>query len=100
MRSVLHECGPREVYSQPVLVRMQIAILANNSYKTYHLSGNTAPVSHGLIYTALKMEDRAQLECRAAFVPESMRQTGMRGAIYGARKEAHSRADREPASAD
>jgi CheY-like chemotaxis protein len=28
------------------------------------------------------------IECRAAFVPESMRQTGMRGAIYGARKEA------------
>jgi predicted site-specific integrase-resolvase len=40
------------------------------------------------------------VECPAAFVPESMRQTGMRGAIYGARKEAHSRADREPASAD
>jgi hypothetical protein len=28
------------------------------------------------------------VECPAAFVPASMRQTGMRGAIYGARKEA------------
>jgi DNA-binding GntR family transcriptional regulator len=29
-------------------------------YKTYHLSGSTAPVSHGRIYMALQMEDRAQ----------------------------------------
>jgi len=29
------------------------------------------------------------LECPAAFVPESMRQTGMRGAIHGTRKEAY-----------
>ena len=29
-------------------------------YKTYHLSGSTAPVSHGRIYMALQMKDRAQ----------------------------------------
>jgi len=29
-------------------------------YKTYHLSGSAAPVSHGQICTALKMEDRAR----------------------------------------
>jgi hypothetical protein len=28
------------------------------------------------------------LDCPAALVPDSMRQTGMRGALYGARKEA------------
>jgi hypothetical protein len=39
--------------------------------------------------TALYVIESADpLECPAAFVPESMRQTGMRGAIYGARKEA------------
>jgi hypothetical protein len=41
-----------------------------------------------------------QLECPANFVPVGMRQTGMRGAWNGTRKEAFSRADREPASAD
>jgi len=29
-----------------------------------------------------------KVECPAAFVPESMRQTGMRGALNGTRKEA------------
>ena|GEM_PF-6356881 len=40
------------------------------------------------------------LECPAAFVPESMRQTGIRGALDGTREEAYSGADREFASAD
>ena len=40
------------------------------------------------------------MECLAAFVPESMQQTGMRGALNGTRKEAYSGADREFASAD
>jgi PAS domain S-box-containing protein len=38
------------------------------------------------------------MECPAFFVPVLMRQTGMRGAIYGTREEAYSRADREPAA--
>jgi DNA-binding GntR family transcriptional regulator len=29
-------------------------------YRTYHLSGSTAPASHGQIYMALKVEDRAR----------------------------------------
>jgi hypothetical protein len=33
------------------------------------------------------------------FLPVEVRQTGMREAIYGAREEAYSRADREPAAA-
>jgi hypothetical protein len=40
------------------------------------------------------------LECPVPFVPESMRQTGMRGAIYGEREEAYGGADREFATAD
>lgn len=39
------------------------------------------------------------LECPALFVPVKMRQTGTRGALYGTREEAYSRADREPAAA-
>ena len=38
------------------------------------------------------------MECRAPFVPVEMRQTGRRGAWNGARKEALTGADREPAS--
>jgi hypothetical protein len=39
------------------------------------------------------------MECPALFVPVKMRQTGTRGALYGTREEAYSRADREPAAA-
>jgi hypothetical protein len=35
-----------------------------------------------------EIKNLTDLECPAAFVPASMRQTGMRGAVYGARKEA------------
>jgi hypothetical protein len=45
------------------------------------------------------LKDWQQLECPARFVPVEMRQTGTRGAVYGAREEAYSGADREPASA-
>ena len=41
-----------------------------------------------------------QVECPASFVPESMRQTGMEGALNGARKEAYSGAGCELATAD
>jgi peptidoglycan/LPS O-acetylase OafA/YrhL len=40
------------------------------------------------------------LVCPANLVPESMRQTGMRGAWNGKRKEAYAGADCEPAAAD
>jgi superfamily II DNA or RNA helicase len=40
-----------------------------------------------------------ELECPASFVPVEMRQTGTRGAGYGAREEAYGRADREPVAA-
>jgi hypothetical protein len=43
--------------------------------------------------------DHRHVECPASFVPVEVRQTGMRGAIYGTREEAYSRADREPAAA-
>src|ERR1019366_4449224 len=39
------------------------------------------------------------LECPALFVPVKMRQTGTRGSLYGAREEAYSGADCEPAAA-
>ena len=39
------------------------------------------------------------LECPANFVPVEMRQTGMRGAWNGTRKEAYTGADREAAAA-
>jgi IS5 family transposase len=43
---------------------------------------------------------RLALECPAPLVPESMRQTGMRGALNGTRKEAYTGADCELAAAD
>jgi hypothetical protein len=54
------------------------------------------------LHDANSLPDGNQLtvECPATFVPESMRQTGMRGAIYGASEEAYAGADRESASAD
>ena len=39
-----------------------------------------------------------RVECPAPFVPVEMRETGTRGALDGTRKEAHGRADCEPAS--
>jgi hypothetical protein len=39
------------------------------------------------------------VECPAFFVPVLLRETVQKGADYGEGKEAHSRADREPAAA-
>jgi hypothetical protein len=51
----------------------------------------------GLCLFAKRLE---KVECPANFVPVGMRQTGMRGAWNGTRKEAYAGADREPASAN
>jgi len=40
------------------------------------------------------------LECPTSFVPESMRQTGMKETLNSAKREAYSGADRESAAAD
>ena len=47
----------------------------------------------------LKSPFRFVVECPALFVPVKMRQTGTRGVLYGAREEAYSGADCEPAAA-
>ena len=44
-------------------------------------------------------ERELYLECPALFVPVDVRETGMRGALNGTRKEAYAGADCEPASA-
>jgi hypothetical protein len=40
------------------------------------------------------------MDCPENFVPKVMRQTGMRGAFYGTRKEAHAGAECELVAAD
>jgi hypothetical protein len=40
------------------------------------------------------------VDCPTNFVPKVMRQTGMRGAFYGTRKEAHAGAECELVAAD
>jgi hypothetical protein len=49
--------------------------------------------------TFLQPNSEQALECPARFVPAEMRQTGTRGAGYGARKEAYGGADCEPFTA-
>jgi hypothetical protein len=44
-------------------------------------------------------EPADRVECLALFVPVDVRETGMRGALNGTRKEAYAGADSEPSSA-
>jgi hypothetical protein len=66
----------------------------------------TTSVAFHLVILDLELPQKAGrpaqhgLECPANFVPVGMRQTGMRGAWNGTRKEAYAGADREPASAN
>ena len=74
---------------------------ADGVVRTAHLITRDWAKEAGLIeeFDCLnKVCSKFVLECPASFVPVDVRETGMRGALHGTRKEAYARTDREPAS--
>jgi hypothetical protein len=102
-REMATDCVRRELREELVEIGMTSPeVPAQLSLRRIRIVSEGPERVAGMPYTQYRFFEvyaLAPLECPALFVPVAMRETGMRGALNGARKEAYAGADCESAAA-